>query len=132
MAPGLPTPAPCISSHFGNGFVGLTEAAVTWMLEPLTITVKFTDDALYCPDVQVDLWTNLPEALMPSADTSLSQLEAAAASSSASVTIIADDEGYVHNHCCRYPPLSSSHRLVSQIGVGRPTCSSCSRARRKL
>lgn len=47
------------------------------VLEPLVICVSFLDDALWCPGVQVDLWTNLAEAQWGGCDAALVALEAA-------------------------------------------------------
>ena len=54
-----------------------SEASMAWMLEPVIITVKFGDEAMLLPDVQVDLWTNLAEAHMPRGEMTLSAIDAA-------------------------------------------------------
>ena len=70
---------------------GLSDRASAWMLEPFVITVKFTDEALYTPDAQVDLWTNLAHALMPQCEQHVNTLETAC-STGCSINLLAGSD----------------------------------------
>ena len=78
-----------------------SEASMAWMLEPLIITVKFCDEAMLLPDVQVDLWTNLAEALMPRGEMTLSAVDAALFGD-APLVLLANDERCVVLPACNF------------------------------
>ena len=96
----------CDSRRSAAGFVcpGPNDAFVTALLDPMNITVHLVDPTLACPEVRVELWTNLAHSLAPQPELAADVME-----ETALLSLTSEQELYV--------PKSSSGRR----GVG-PHC----------
>jgi hypothetical protein len=54
---------------------GPNDGATAALLDPFAITVHLVDATLMCPEVRVELWTNLAHCLMPQPELSADAME---------------------------------------------------------